>query len=54
MNDSANKSFHQRQIRDLIEARFENNLDDAGLKKLGEYLLNDPETLNEYVAQVTL
>ena len=54
MNDSAKKSFHQRQIRDLIEARFENNLDDAGLRKLGEYLQNDSVALNEYVAQATL
>ncbi len=54
MNDSAKKSFRQRQIRDLIEARFENNLDDAGLKKLGEYLQNDLEALNEYVEQSIL
>ena len=54
MNDSAKKSFHQRQIRDLIEARFENNLDDAGLEELGEYLQNDSVALNEYVAQATL
>ena len=54
MNDSAKKSFRQRQIRDLIEARFENNLDDAGLKKLGKYLQNDSVALNEYVAQAAL
>lgn len=54
MNDSEKKSFRQRPILDLIEARFENNLDDTGLEKSGEHLLSDPAALNEYVEQATL
>jgi hypothetical protein len=54
MNDSMKQSFSQRKIRDLIEARFENNLDDTGLGELGEHILNDPAALNEYVEQATL
>ena len=54
MNDSEKKSFRQRQVLDLIDDRFENNLDDTGLEKLGEHLLSDPAALNEYIEHATL
>ena len=54
MSDSATASFRRRRIHELIEARFEGELAEAGLEELTEYLVNDSEVLREYVEYATL
>ncbi len=54
MSESPMQSYRLRRIRELIEARFEGFLDEAGFEELAGYLIEDPAALAEYVEQAAL